>query len=106
VVDPYLQKHHHSIKGTDYRVKATKIKEEEKIFDEAVYVIVLFIAVSVITGIIISYIDKENFLDSLVESVSGLTTMGLSSGITSLETHSMTLLVSNTINYLLLTLDV
>lgn len=41
MVDPYLQKHHHSTKGTDYRVKATKIKEEEKIFDEAVYVIVL-----------------------------------------------------------------
>jgi trk system potassium uptake protein TrkH len=65
--------------------KPTKIKEEEKIFDEAIYVIVLFIAVSVITGIIISYIDKENFLDSLFDSVSALTTTGLSSGITSVE---------------------
>ncbi|WP_458747548.1 potassium transporter TrkG [Candidatus Nitrosocosmicus sp. T] len=65
--------------------KPTKIKEEEKIFDEAVYVIVLFIGMSVITGIIISHIDKENFLDSLIDSVSALTTTGLSSGITSVE---------------------
>jgi trk system potassium uptake protein len=65
--------------------KPTKIKEEEKIFNEAVYVIVLFIAVSLITGIIISHIDKENFLDSFFDSVSALTTTGLSSGITSVE---------------------
>ncbi len=65
--------------------KPTKIKEEEKIFNEAVYVIILFIALSLITGIIISYIDKENFWDSLFDSVSALTTTGLSSGITSLE---------------------
>jgi trk system potassium uptake protein len=65
--------------------KPTKLKEEEKIFDEAIYVIVLFIAVSLITGIIISYIDKENFLNSLFDSVSALTTTGLSSGITSVE---------------------
>jgi trk system potassium uptake protein len=65
--------------------KPTKIKEEEKIFDEAVYVIVLFIAVSVITGIIISHIDKENFLDSFFDSVSALTTTGLTSGVTSVE---------------------
>ncbi len=65
--------------------KPTKIKEEEKIFNEAIYVIVLFIAVSLITGIIISHIDKVNFLDSLFESVSALTTTGLSTGITSVE---------------------
>jgi trk system potassium uptake protein len=65
--------------------KPTKIKEEEKIFNEAIYVIVLFIALSLITGIIISYIDKENFLDSLFDSISALTTTGLTSGITSLE---------------------
>lgn len=65
--------------------KPTKIKEEEKIFNEAIYVIVLFIAVSLITGIIISHIDKENFLNSLFDSVSALTTTGLSSGITSVE---------------------
>ncbi len=65
--------------------KPTKIKEEEKIINEAIYVIILFIAVSLITGIIISHIDKENFFDSLFESVSALTTTGLSSGITSVE---------------------
>ena len=65
--------------------KPTKIKEEEKIINEAIYVIILFIAVSLITGIIISHIDKENFFDSLFESVSALTTTGLSSGITSVD---------------------
>ena len=65
--------------------KPTKIKEEEKIINEAIYVIILFIAVSLITGIIISHIDKENFFDSLFDSVSALTTTGLSSGITSVE---------------------
>jgi trk system potassium uptake protein len=59
--------------------------QDEKIFDEAIYVIVLFIVVSLIIGIIISHIDKENFWDSLFDSVSVLTTTGLSSGITSVE---------------------
>ena len=40
---------------------------------------------SLITGVIISYTDKENFFDSLFDSVSALTTTGLSSGITSVE---------------------
>jgi trk system potassium uptake protein len=65
--------------------KPTKIKEEEKIFNEAIYVIILFITVSLITGIIISYIEKDNFFDSLFDSVSALTTTGLTSGITSVE---------------------
>ncbi len=65
--------------------KPTKIKEEEKIFNEAIYVVILFITVSLITGTIISYIDKQNFLDSLFHSVSALTTTGLSTGITSVE---------------------
>ncbi|WP_458747574.1 potassium transporter TrkG [Candidatus Nitrosocosmicus sp. T] len=69
------------------------MKEEEKIFDEAVFVIVLFIGISVITGIIISNVDKENFLDSLFDSVSALTTTGLSSGITSLEMDPISKLV-------------
>jgi trk system potassium uptake protein TrkH len=65
--------------------KPTKIKEEEKIFNEAIYVIILFIAMSLITGIIISFIEKDNFSDSLFDSVSALTTTGLTSGITSVE---------------------
>lgn len=64
--------------------KPVKFKEE-RIFNETIYVIVLFIAVSFITGIIISYVDKVNFMDSLFDSVSALTTTGLSSGITSVN---------------------
>ena len=40
---------------------------------------------SLITEIIIFHIDKENFFDSLFDSVSALTTTGLTSGITSVE---------------------
>ncbi|WP_148687576.1 potassium transporter TrkG [Candidatus Nitrosocosmicus hydrocola] len=57
--------------------------KEEKIMNETLYVIFLFIGVSLITGTIISYMDKKNFLDSLFDSVSALTTTGLSTGITS-----------------------
>ena len=65
-------------------LRPVKLKEE-KIFNEAIYVVILFIGVSLITGIIISHMDKENFLDSLFDSVSALTTTGLSTGITSVE---------------------
>ena len=59
--------------------------KEEKIFNEAIYVVILFIAVSLVTGMIISQIDKENFMDSLFDSVSALTTTGLSTGVTSID---------------------
>jgi trk system potassium uptake protein TrkH len=64
--------------------KQKKVKEE-KIINEAIYVIVLFIVVSILTGWIISHMDKTNFADSLFDSVSALTTTGLSTGITSVN---------------------
>jgi trk system potassium uptake protein TrkH len=48
-------------------------------------VIFLFVVVSFITGIVLTYLAERNFLDALFESVSALTTTGLSTGITALD---------------------
>ncbi|HKR72948.1 MAG TPA: potassium transporter TrkG [Candidatus Nitrosocosmicus sp.] len=59
--------------------------KEEKTLNEAVLVIILFILTSIFTGILLSYFSGQNFLNSMFESVSALTTTGLSAGITSLD---------------------
>ncbi|HYF99261.1 MAG TPA: potassium transporter TrkG [Candidatus Saccharimonadales bacterium] len=73
--------------------------KEEKTFNEAILVIVLFITVAFTTGLLLSYITEKDFLDSLFESVSALTTTGLSSGITGpdLDLGSKILLIVNMI---------
>ena len=62
--------------------KSEKIKEE-KAFRETLLIIVLFIVVSFVTAIVIWYIEGKDFLNSLFESVSAITTTGISTGITS-----------------------
>lgn len=49
------------------------------------------------TGLVISYFAERNFVDSLFESVSALTTTGLSTGITTvdLDLVSKTFLIIN-----------
>jgi trk system potassium uptake protein len=70
---------------------------EDKTFRESSLVICLFVLVSFITGIVLSYFAERNFIDSLFESVSALTTTGLSTGITtlSLDLVSKTFLIIN-----------
>jgi trk system potassium uptake protein TrkH len=62
--------------------KSEKIKEE-KTFREALLIIVLFIVVSFATAIVLLYVEQKGFLNSLFESVSALTTTGITTGITS-----------------------
>jgi trk system potassium uptake protein TrkH len=62
--------------------KSEKIREE-KAFKETLLIIVLFIVVSFITAIVLWYVEQKEFLDSLFESVSAITTTGISAGITS-----------------------
>ncbi|WP_144729497.1 potassium transporter TrkG [Candidatus Nitrosocosmicus arcticus] len=62
--------------------KSEKIKEE-KTFREALLIIVLFIIVSFATAIILWVVEEKGFLNSLFESVSALTTTGITTGITS-----------------------
>ena len=62
--------------------KSEKIKEE-KTFREALLIIVLFIVVSFATAIVLWHVEQKGFLNSLFESVSALTTTGITTGITS-----------------------
>jgi trk system potassium uptake protein len=61
--------------------KSEKIKEE-KAFRETLLIIVLFVVVSFITAIVIWIVEGKAFLNSLFESVSAITTTGISAGIT------------------------
>jgi trk system potassium uptake protein len=65
-----------------YEPKTEKIKEE-KTFREALLIIALFIVVSFATAIILWVVEQKGFLNSLFESVSALTTTGITTGITS-----------------------
>jgi trk system potassium uptake protein TrkH len=81
---------------SNYEGKTIKLRDD-KTFKESSLVISLFILLSFITGIVLSYFAQRNFIDSLFESVSALTTTGLSTGITtlSLDLVSKTFLIIN-----------
>lgn len=73
--------------------------KEDKTLNEAVLVIILFFLTSIFTGILLSIFSGQTFLNSMFESVSALTTSGLSTGITSLDAElgSKILLIINMI---------
>ncbi len=48
-------------------------------------VIVLFVAVSFVKAVVLWHLEQRSFLDSLFESVSALTTTGITAGITSMD---------------------
>jgi trk system potassium uptake protein len=79
--------------------KRSDIQKEEKTFNEAIIVIFLFVFMSFFTGALLSILTGKNFLDSLFESVSALTTSGLSAGITNINADliSKILLIINMI---------
>ena len=62
--------------------KSEKFKEE-KAFRETLLIILLFVVVSFVTATVIWYVEQKDFLNSLFESVSAITTTGISTGITS-----------------------
>ena len=70
-----------------------------KLVREILIVIGLFIFLSVLTGLVLSYTANRSFEDSMFESVSALSTTGLSTGITSLslDSFSKLLLTANMI---------
>jgi trk system potassium uptake protein TrkH len=67
-----------------YETKLQTLKEE-KTFREALFVIALFVIFSFVTGIVLMYIEHKDFLDTLFESVSALSTTGITAGITSMN---------------------
>jgi len=70
-----------------------------KLVREILIVIGLFVFLSVLTGLVLSYTANRSFEDSMFESVSALSTTGLSTGITSLslDSFSKLLLTANMI---------
>ncbi len=79
--------------------QSSESHKEAKTFNEAIGVIILFISVSLVTGTLLSIFTGNNFLNSLFESVSALTTTGLTTGITNinLDIFSKVMLVVNMI---------
>jgi trk system potassium uptake protein len=71
----------------------------DKTFREALLVIVLFVALSFVSGIAIKYLTNTSFMDALFESVSASTNTGLSTGITNVELDSVSksILITNMI---------
>ena len=82
-----------------YEERAEKLRAN-KAFRESLLVISLFVLLSFITGAVLSYFAEKNFIDSLFESVSALTTTGISTGITTLNLDlvSKTFLIINMIS--------
>jgi trk system potassium uptake protein len=81
-----------------YEERTEKLRAD-KTFRESLLVIVLFILLSFITAAVLSYFAERNFIDSLFESVSALTTTGITTGITTLNLDlvSKTFLIINMI---------
>lgn len=79
--------------------RKSEVYKEEKTFNEAILVIFLFIFMSFFTGTLLSILTQRNFLDSLFESVSALTTTGLTTGIININADllSKVLLIINMI---------
>jgi trk system potassium uptake protein len=69
---------------SNYEGRAVKLRED-KTFRESLIVIFLFVSVSFVTGIVLTYFAEQSFIDSLFESVSALTTTGLTTGTTTLN---------------------
>jgi trk system potassium uptake protein TrkH len=57
----------------------------KKAFKESLAVVALFLLLSFITATVLFYLEQRSYMDSLFESVSALTTTGLSSGVTYID---------------------
>jgi trk system potassium uptake protein TrkH len=64
-----------------------------KLVREILIVIGLFISISILTGYIVSYNTGRSFEDGMFESVSAISTTGMSTGITSLQLDSFSKLM-------------
>ena len=67
--------------------KKSEILRGEKAYRESLLVVTLFLLLSFFTALVLFYFEQRSFIDSLFESVSALTTTGLTSGITSIDMH-------------------
>ncbi len=57
----------------------------DKAFRDAIFVIILFLILSIVSATTISYLNKSNFVDALFESSAALSNTGFSVGITTMD---------------------
>jgi trk system potassium uptake protein TrkH len=69
-------------------VKRILFIASKKVVREILIIIALYIAISFITGSILSSRSGSSFEDAMFESVSALTTTGLTAGVTSIDLDS------------------
>ncbi len=65
--------------------KKTDELRAKKAYRESLLVVALFLLLSFITALVLYYLEQKSFLDSLFESVSAVTTTGITAGITSMD---------------------
>jgi trk system potassium uptake protein TrkH len=70
----------------------------DKAFREAIFVVVLFVLFTMITGICIYYLNintknNNNFIDVIFETASTVSNTGLSAGITTMDLDSISKLI-------------
>lgn len=85
-------KHHHHFSNFNHNTSLFS----DKAFREAVFVIVLFILVSFLSAIAISFLSKSNFLDALFETSSTISNTGLTVGVTTLHLDILSKLILST----------
>jgi trk system potassium uptake protein TrkH len=97
--EQYLEKDRGIVERQQLLFRRIRVLLGRKIVREVLIIIALYIAVAFITASVIQSLTQGNYEDVLFESVSALTTTGLSSGITSLDLDltSKLVLVTNMI---------
>ncbi len=65
--------------------KKTDELRAKKAYRESLLVVALFLLLSFITALVLYYLEQKSFMDSLFESVSAVTTTGITAGITSMD---------------------
>jgi len=74
-------------------LKRIRLIMSKKVVREIFIVIALYISISLVTGTVLSYLSNTSFENALFESVSALTTTGLTAGITSMDLDSFSKLM-------------
>jgi len=65
--------------------KKTDELRAKKAYRESLLVVALFLLLFFITALVLYYLEQKSFMDSLFESVSAVTTTGITAGITSMD---------------------
>jgi trk system potassium uptake protein TrkH len=79
--------------------KKTDELRAKKAYRESLVVVALFLLLSFVTALVLFYLEHKSFMDSLFESVSALTTTGITAGITTIDMNivSKIFLIANMI---------